>query len=154
MPTWPIADIRELLEPTLAHLGYDIYALEQSGSGGRTLRIAIDRPEGVTIDDCQRVSEVVGPLLDQADLVPGGRYDLEVSSPGAERPLRDRREYDRFVGHHVNVRFRPADGAGETVIEGDMVSVDDGGIAVRGKRGEVHHLAWNDILAARLAVSF
>jgi ribosome maturation factor RimP len=154
MPTWPIPSIRELLEPTLNHMGYDIYSVEQAGSSGRTLRIAIDRPEGITIDDCERVSQVVGPLLDQADLVPGGRYDLEVSSPGAERPLRDRREFDRFVGDHVNVRFRPAEGSGEAVIEGDMVSVDDAGIAVRGKRGEVHHLSWDDILAARLAISF
>ncbi len=154
MPTWPISSIRELLEPTLNHMGYEIYSIEQAGSSGRTLRVAIDRPEGITIDDCERVSQVVGPLLDQADLVPGGRYDLEVSSPGAERPLRERREYDRFVGHHVNVRFRAADGGGEAVIEGDMVSVDNAGIAVRGKRGEVHHLAWEDIVAARLAISF
>jgi ribosome maturation factor RimP len=154
MPTWPISSIRELLEPTLNHMGYEIYSIEQAGSGGRTLRIAIDRPEGVTIDDCERVSQVAGPLLDQADLVPGGRYDLEVSSPGAERPLRDRRDFDRFVGRHVNVRFRPADGTSEAVIEGDLVSVDDAGIAVRGKRGEVHHIPWDDILAARLAISF
>ena len=154
MPTWPIPEIRELLEPTLTHMGYEIYAIEQAGGSGRTLRIAIDRPEGVTLDDCERVSQVVGPLLDQADLVPGGRYDLEVSSPGAERPLRDRRDYDRFVGRHVNVRFRPAEAHGEAVIEGDRVSVDDAGIAVRGQRGEVHHLPWADILAARLAIAF
>lgn len=151
MPTWPIPSIRELLEPTLAHMGYEIYALEQSGSGGRTLRIAIDRPEGITIDDCQRVSEVVGPLLDQADLISGGRYELEVSSPGAERPLRDRGDYDRFIGKKVNVRYRAGDS--EAVIEGELVAVDDAGIAVGGRRGEVFHLPWDDILAARLTVS-
>lgn len=151
MPTWPIPTIRELLEPTLNHMGYEIYALEQAGSGGRTLRIAIDRAEGVTLDDCQRVSEVVGPLLDQADLIPGGRYELEVSSPGAERPLRNRAEYDRFIGRRVNVRHRAGDS--ETVIEGELVAVDDAGVAVQGGRGEVFHLPWDDILAARLVVS-
>src|SRR5439155_20274160 len=128
MPTWPIASIKELLEPTLNHMGYEVYSVEQSGAGGRTLRIAIDRPEGVTIDDCERVSQVAGPLLDQADLVPGP-YTLEVSSPGAERPLRSRPEFDRFLGKKVNVRYRV--GASEAVIEGMLAAVDDAGLAVR-----------------------
>jgi len=151
MPTWPIPRIRELLEPTLAHMGYDIYALEQAGTSGRTLRIAIDRPEGVTIDDCQRVSSVAGPLLDQADLIPGGRYQLEVSSPGAERPLRTRADYDRFVGRKVNVRYRVGDS--ESVLEGELVVVDDAGVAVQGRRADIHHIPWDDIQAARLTVS-
>ncbi len=151
MPTWPIQKIRELLEPTLAHMGYDIYAVEQAGNSGRTLRIAIDRPQGITVDDCERVSKVAGPLLDQADLIPGGRYGLEVSSPGAERPLRTRAEYDRFVGKKVNVRYRV--GESEAVLEGELVAVDDGGIAVQGKRADVHHIPWADIEAARLTVS-
>jgi ribosome maturation factor RimP len=132
-------------------MGYDIYALEQAGTSGRTLRIAIDRPEGVTIDDCQRVSSVAGPLLDQADLIPGGRYELEVSSPGAERPLKTRAEYDRFVGRKVNVRYQVGDS--EAVLEGELVVVDDAGIAVQGQRADVHHIPWPDIQAARLTVS-
>lgn len=149
MPTWPIASIRELLEPTLAHMGYEIYSVEQSGNAGRTLRIAIDRPAGIGLDDCERVSQVAGPLLDQADLIEGP-YALEVSSPGAERPLRQRAEYERFRGHRVNVRHRS--GRAEAVIEGHLVAVDDAGIAVRGKAGQIVHLGWDDIMAARLAV--
>jgi len=151
MPTWPIQTIRELLEPTLAHMGYDLYAVEQAGSSGRTLRIAIDRPEGVTVGDCERVSKVAGPLLDQADLIPGGRYELEVSSPGAARPLRNRAEYDRFMGKKVNVRYRVGDS--EAVLEGELVAVDDAGVAVQGKRADVHHIPGADIQAARLTVS-
>ena len=150
MPTWPIASIKELLEPTLNHMGYEVYAVEQSGAGGRTLRIAIDRPVGITLDDCERVSQVAGPLLDQADLVPGP-YTLEVSSPGAERPLRSRPEFDRFLGKKVNVRYRV--GASEAVIEGMLAAVDDAGLAVRGHRNEFVHLHWDDLLAARLVAS-
>src|SRR6266851_2322723 len=87
MPTWPITSIRELLEPTLNHMGYELYALEQSGQSGRTLRVSIDHAEPITIEDCERVSRVAGPLLDNSRLIEGP-YNLEVSSPGAERPLR------------------------------------------------------------------
>ena len=153
MSAWPIEEIRELLEPTLNHLGFELYELKQVGPGGRTLRITIDRPEGVSLDDCERVSQVAGPLLDQADLVGGGRYTLEVSSPGAERPLRNRAEWDRFVGGRVNVRYR-AGGESEAVIEGTLTSVDDEGVAVRGRALEDVRIAWGDVLAARLAVAF
>src|SRR5437660_12578144 len=110
---WPIEEIRALLEPTIAHMGYELYGLRQMGPGGRTLQIVIDSAEGITLDDCERVSHVAGPLLENADLVGGGRYHLEVSSPGAERPLRSRAEYERFAGHRVNVRHRT--GASEAV---------------------------------------
>src|SRR5207249_390395 len=101
MPTWPITTIKELLEPTLNHMGYELYSLDQSGQSGRTLRISIDHNEPITIEDCERVSRVAGPLLDRSKLI-DGRYDLEVSSPGAERPLRSHQEYERFNGRRVN----------------------------------------------------
>jgi ribosome maturation factor RimP len=150
--SWPIEEIRALLEPTVRHMGYDIYALDQSGPDGRTLRITIDKPAGfVSLDDCERVSQVAGPILDQADLIPGA-YTLEVSSPGAERPLRDRSEFERFLGHKVNVRHRYGE-TSEGVIEGTLVSVDDLGVAIESKGGRRIDVAWPEILAARLAVS-
>src|ERR1700752_193015 len=118
MPTWPIPSIRELLEPTLNHMGYELYSLDQSGHSGRTLRISIDHLEPITIDACERVSRVVGPVIDHSDLIEGP-YDPEVSSPGAERPLRNHHEYERFNGKRVNVRYRS--GETETVIEGQLV---------------------------------
>jgi len=151
MPTWPLTEIQELLEPTLSHMGYSLYTLEQAGSGGRTLRIAIDKPVGfVSIEDCERVSQVAGPLLDQADLIHDS-YTLEVSSPGAERRLRDRAEYERFVGRRINVRYRS--GETEVALEGDLAGVEDAGITIRGRRDEVTHLTWTDIIAGRLVAS-
>jgi ribosome maturation factor RimP len=151
MPTWPLADIQELLGPTLFHMGYSIYSLEQAGNGGRTLRIAIDKPVGfISLDDCERVSGVAGPLLDQADLIRDS-YTLEVSSPGAERLLRDRVEYERFVGRRINVRYRS--GETEVALEGELAGVEDAGITIRGRRDEVTHLTWNDIIAGRLVAS-
>ncbi len=151
MPSWPIRQIRELLEPTLAHLGYEIYAIEQLGSGGRTLRFSIDKPTGVTIEDCERVSQVAGPILEQSGLV-DGNYILEVSSPGAERPLRERWEYERFAGKRVNIRYRYGENS-EGVVEGVLAGIDESGIAVDNPKAGLLEIAWPDVLAARLTVS-
>lgn len=155
MPTWPIASLKELLEPTLHHLGYELYSLDQSGQSGRTLRISIDHSEPITIDDCERVSRVVGPLIDHSNLI-DGPYELEVSSPGAERPLRGQHDYERFNGKRVNIRYRS--GEADTVIEGQLVAVDAAGIAVqaqaqRGRAPVIVHIAWSDVVAGRLAVA-
>jgi ribosome maturation factor RimP len=155
MPTWPIPSIKELLEPTLNHMGYEVYSLDQSGHSGRTLRISIDHAEPITIEDCERVSRIAGPLIDHSDLI-DGPYDLEVSSPGAERPLRGHGDYERFNGRRVNVRYRS--GESEAVIEGQLVAVDAAGIAVqslgvRGRAPVIVHLTWDDIVAGRLAVA-
>jgi len=155
MPTWPISSIKELLEPTLNHMGYELYSLDQSGQSGRTLRISIDHSEPISIDDCERVSKVAGPLLDHARLI-DGPYELEVSSPGAERPLKQRKDYDRFHGRRVNVRYRSGDS--ESVVEGQLVAVDDAGIAVqapgaRGRAPVIIHVPWEDVVAGRLAVA-
>ena len=155
MPTWPIPSIRALLEPTIKHMGYELYSLDQSGHSGRSLRIAIDRSEPITIADCERVSRVAGPLIDHSNLI-AGPYDLEVSSPGAERPLRNHGEYERFNGRRVNVRYRS--GESETVVEGPLVAVDQAGIAVqalgiRGRAPVIVHIAWDDVVAGRLAVA-
>lgn len=155
MPTWPISSIKELLEPTLNHMGYELYALDQSGQSGRTLRISIDHDEPITIDDCERVSRVAGPLLDHSNLI-AGPYELEVSSPGAERPLKDHKDYERFNGRRVNVRYRT--GESESVVEGLLVAVDGAGIAVqapgaRGRAPVIVHVPWEDVVTGRLAVS-
>jgi ribosome maturation factor RimP len=151
MPGWPIDEITKLLDPTLTHMGYSIYSIERAGPGGRTLRIAIDKPDGfVSLDDCERVSHVAGPLLDQADLIRDS-YTLEISSPGAERPLRDRAEYERFVGRKVNVRYRAGDS--EVALEGTLAAVDDEGIGISGRKGETTRLGWPGVMAGRLVAS-
>ena len=136
-------------------MGYELYALDQSGQSGRTLRISIDHNEPITIEDCERVSKVAGPLLDHANLI-AGPYELEVSSPGAERPLRNHRDYERFNGRRVNVRYRSGDA--EAVVEGVLAAVDGAGIAVqapgaRGRAPVVIHIPWGDVVAGRLAVA-
>jgi ribosome maturation factor RimP len=151
--TTQLTRIRELFEPTLDFLGYELYDLALTGSGGHTtLRVRIDRPEGVTLDDCERVSKSLGALLDQADPLPT-RYDLEVSSPGAERPLRSLEEYRRFIGKRANVRYRV--GESEQVAEGRLTAVSEQMIELQlgeGKHSRSLSIPLADILAARLAI--
>ena len=79
-----------------------------------------------------------------------------MSSPGAERPLRTHGEYERFNGKRVNIRYKS--GESETVVEGQLVAVDGAGIAVqspgvRGRAPVIVHIAWDDVVAGRLAVA-
>ena len=142
-----------MILPTLTFLGYELYDLGLFGSGGNTtLRVRIDRPAGVSLDDCERVSKSLSALLDQADPFPT-RYELEVSSPGAERPLRNLEEYRRFIGRRANLRYRVGDS--EQVAEGRLTAVSDDMIELQ--LGEGKHLRTvavplADIIAARLAI--
>lgn len=96
--------------------GCEIYDIEFLGQvGGRILRVYIDKaatdgaaPAHVSVDDCSNVSRGLNLLLDVEDIVPGGAYHLEVSSPGLERPLRTARHFERAVGQRVQVKtFEP-----------------------------------------------
>lgn len=97
--------LRELLGPSIAGLGCELVGIEyHPNSANALLRIYIDRTEGVTVDDCERVSRQVSALLDVADPVPG-HYTLEVSSPGLDRPLFEPSHFERYAGRQAKVQL-------------------------------------------------
>lgn len=101
-------EISGLLEPSVTALGFELVAVEIVGSGGdRTLRVYIDHPDGITVDDCADVSRQVSAVLDVEDPLPGA-YVLEVSSPGLDRPLVKSADFERFKGSLVKIRTREA----------------------------------------------
>jgi ribosome maturation factor RimP len=138
----------ELLEPTVAAMGYELADIDAHLGRRGLLRLFIDRQGGVTLDDCQRVSEQVGAFLDVEDPLPGS-YVLEVSSPGFDRRLRTLAHFERFKGEQARVELKDArDGrrnlAGRLAgIEGDLVLIE--------VEGEVWRLPLRDIAVARLA---
>ena len=141
-------ELRKLLIPTIEGLGYELMDLEAKLSGGSgLLRIFIDKPEGIGVEDCEKVSLAVSALLDVEDPVPGN-YDLEVSSPGLDRKLMKLEHFQRFEGESVKVQMRfPIEGRRR--FRGTLVSSSKENIVVE-VDGESHSLAMATIDTARL----
>jgi len=99
------ADLRRLLEPGVSAMGFELVDVELAGSHHNpTLRVYIDSPAGVTVDNCADVSRQLSALLDVEDPLPG-HYTLEVSSPGLDRPLVKPDDFRRFVGETIKVKM-------------------------------------------------
>ena len=143
--------LRQLLEPVVEDLGYELVLVELVGSGPRTLRLYIDAPGGVNVDDCESVSRQVSALLDVDDPI-SGAYSLEVSSPGIERPLVRDAHFRSHVGERVKVRLI-TNVMGRKRFTGVLTQVVDGGVVVE-VDGEPYELAFDEIESARLAPEF
>jgi ribosome maturation factor RimP len=138
-----------LIEPLLERLGYELVQLDYSAGRAHALvRVFVDRPDGVTLDDCARISRELSALLDVEDPIPSA-YTLEVSSPGFDRVLRTQAHFGRFVGSRVFVELKePRDGRRRYT--GKLLTVDEAGIALEVDRERVR-MAFDEIGKARLA---
>ena len=121
----------ELLRPVIEGLGYEWVGAEFDGHQ-RVLRIYIDSPEGIGLEDCSKVSYQVSGVLDVEDPI-SGRYQLEISSPGMDRPLFELSQFERFVGELVRLQLsRALDGrrrfkARIKAVEGTDIIIEDEG---------------------------
>lgn len=139
-----VADnVHDLLAPLLEGRGLEVYDLTY---GGGVLRIMVDKPGGVSLDEVADATKVVSRLLDDNDLVPG-RYTLEITSPGLERPLRQPEHFARAVGETISVKLGPQ-AEGERRIQGVLMVCDDDGITIE-ENGVPHRMAYSDITKAR-----
>jgi len=119
------------------------------GPKGMTLKITIDKEGGVNIDDCAQVSRLVSDVLDVKDPIPG-HYNLEVSSPGINRPLITRRDFERFTGEKVYLKTRTMIN-GRRRYRGMLEKVEDDTVFVRTADG-LHPIRMDDISRARLDI--
>jgi ribosome maturation factor RimP len=102
------ARVATIAEPVLTGIGYRLIRVRVSGLDGCTVQIMAERPDGtMTVDDCEAVSRALSPVLDVADPIDRA-YRLEVSSPGMDRPLVRRSDFERFAGHELKVELASA----------------------------------------------
>ena len=136
--------IAELVEPILHGRGHELYDVELTGA---VVRVLVDRPGGsVSLSDLEAVSREISTALDDDDPMPD-RFELEVSSPGLERPLRRPDHFQRAVGDKVKVKTLPSV-AGDRRVDGTLVAADDDGFTVETEAG-ARTLGYGDVERAR-----
>jgi ribosome maturation factor RimP len=142
LTTGQLEQIRQFAEEVASREGCLLYDLEYREGPGRTLRVFIDKESGgVSIDDCANVSRGLNLRLDVEDIIPGGAYELEVSSPGLDRRLTQLWHFEKAVGQTVQLKYKDETGAVKPY-EGKLVSVDGGKLHLENSKGPfaVDHL--------------
>lgn len=149
--------LTELLEPVIEALGYELVLLEYSPSRGASmLRIYIDSPGGINVDDCARVSREVSGVMDVEDPIQGA-YQLEVSSPGLDRPLVKVEHYERFIGQQARVQLlapRESGKAGRRRYVGAIASVTAHSVTLHTPEEGPVEFEFSEIERARLVPEY
>jgi len=149
-------EIRSIAEPLCETEGMELVHVEyQREAGGRVLRLYIDRPGGVMLDDCVCVSRQVGDLLD-VSFENMGPYNLEVTSPGSDRPLGKEHDFERFRGHRAKIRFiqsrkeqKLKPDLDQRTLQGVLMGVSEGIVRLM-VDGETVSIPFQEITRARL----
>ena len=140
-------ELRSLLEPLVERLGYELVHVTLGGSKARAVRMFIDAPGGITVDDCERVSRQVSDVLDVEGMVEG-EYTLEVSSPGLDRPLVKQEHFKRVQGKDVSIRMQGLH-LGRRKFRGPLVEVRSDAVLVE-VDGEPYELLYSEMQRANL----
>ena len=147
--------LRELLEPLVSAKDLDLEEIEVSRAGRRrVLRVIVDSEDGVELDTCAELSRGISETLDETDAMGEGEYVLEVSSPGADRPLTEHRHYVRATGRLARLTLSEG---GELVAR--ILGVDDEGLdlevpGVKGRKPTSRRVAFDEIAKARVEIEF
>jgi ribosome maturation factor RimP len=146
------AKIQAVVAPVVTSLGYELVGVEYLAQGrGGLLRVYIDSEDGITLDDCSRVSHQLSGVLDVEDVI-RGQYQLEISSPGLDRPLFSEAQFARFIGHQVKLKLTvPV--AGRRKFRGVIEAVKEG-VVTLAEDGELKEIAFNNIDKANLVPEF
>jgi ribosome maturation factor RimP len=146
-----LTKVRALLEPSVEALGYELLHIEFAGHGGNILRLYIDAPGGIEVDDCATVSRQVGAILDVEDPVKNA-YTLEVSSPGLDRPLVKPEHFQKYTGEWAKIVMH-THVLGRRRFTGKMLEADEDQVVVEAD-GEHYELAYAEMESARLEPVF
>src|SRR5919202_4393163 len=141
-----MAALAAVVEPVVTGMGYELVEL-QAANGGRMLRLFIDKPGGIDVEDCAAVSRQLSRVFE----VEGVDYErLEVSSPGLDRPLKQLADFVRFAGHKVDVKMRTPDATGRRRFVGVLRGTEEGQVSMELEGQTVVRLALDDVERARL----
>lgn len=143
----------ELLEPVVAEAGFELVDVEYVKEAGTWyLRAYIDKPGGITVDDCERISRKFSDILDEKDYIEDS-YIFEVSSPGLGRPLKKEKDFQRSLGEDVEIRtYRSIDGQKE--FEGVLKAFDKDTVTIAYEDDTEQVFQKQEIALIRLALDF
>lgn len=152
-----IAEIEDLLAPAVSAEGFDLVrVMMTTGEGGRTLQVMAEDPATgqLLIDQCARLSRALSEILDVADPIEE-EYSLEVSSPGIDRPLTRRKDFELWAGHKAKVSMREAQDGGRKKFQGRLAGLDGDAVKLRPEDGgdEDVLLPLEEILSAKLVLT-
>lgn len=147
----------DLAVPLTDSFGIEVVEVEFVGSGRSILRVYLDKPGGITLDDCADVSRELSAVLDVEDFIPGS-YLLEVSSPGLDRPLRKPSDFERFRGNQARVRTRVpvADESGNMrkTFHGIIRDVTESAVLIELPEARIASIPFTAIMKANLKYQF
>ncbi|AKP72445.1 ribosome maturation protein RimP [Piscirickettsia salmonis] len=144
--------LTEMLSLVVTGLGFELWGIEQVPQGAQSvLRVYIEGPEGVTVEDCATVSRQIGAVLDVEDPI-AGNYSLEVSSPGLDRLLFTSEQYQRYLEQELQIRLKILNN-GKRRIRGRLTAVTEQGVCIDVK-DEQFDIRWADIDRANVFTKF
>ena len=142
--------IKNLIQPVLGQEAVELVDLIYRWESGRhVLRLLVDKPAGISLEDCARINKTLSDILDKTDLIQQ-RFVLEVNSPGLDRPLVTKRDYQRNIGRKVKLITRNDKGTTDTII-GDLTGIDSEKLILNVEGGEAQVLL-ADIIKAKLEI--
>jgi ribosome maturation factor RimP len=151
-PDDTVARISEVIQPVLLAREVELVDTEFVRTGKRyTLRLFLDKPGGITLDDCAALSNLIGEIIDVHDVIEHA-YTLEVSSPGLTRPLKKVEDFKRFTGSLVRITVRGGPGK-RSLFRGELVGLAGETVALR-EGSHIHQIPLADIVRARLDIDF
>ncbi len=153
-----IQRVEELLQPIMLEMGFELVDLEFKKAGrSHVLRIFIDKPGGVNLDDCADLSRELSVQLDVEDCIPG-KYTLEVSSPGLDRPLKKEQDFIRYQGKLAVIKtgelMKDEKGSPRKTFLGVLAGVEDGLVHIQLKEGALAKIPLDRIAKAHLEFEF
>ncbi|MDT0378807.1 ribosome maturation factor RimP [Streptomyces sp. DSM 42041] len=155
MSTTQSERLRGLMEPLAGKRGLDLEEITVTPAGNRrVLRVVVDSDEGVQLDTCAEVSREISVALDESDVMGGAPYVLEVTSPGADRPLTEPRHFRRAVGRLVRAQLHEGGELTARILSVDETGLDVEVPGVKGRKPTARRLEFDEIAKARVEIEF